>query len=390
MISQLEQSPHLVIACGGTGGHLFPGVAVGAEWLRRGGRATLVVSEKEIDQVALQGETRFRILKLPALGTGQGSLLAIGRGLWRSYRTCCQSFAELPPQAVLAMGGFTSVAPILAGRRHGAALFLHDSNAIPGRANRWLSLLTDEAFVGFEQARAHLRTALTLPTGTPVRPQFSRPESPAPARVALGLDPLRPVLLVMGGSQGARGINDATLQALPTLQAAAPELQFLHLTGAADAERVQARYQELQIKAVVRPFLAEMHLALAAADLVISRAGASSLAEFAAMGLPAILIPYPSAADDHQTANAEVFVQQGAALRLSQRQALAGQLANAVISLWQAPTRLAEMKARALAGHVPDAAQRMVDRIESCLRFHHAHGRPGANAGSSRLFCANS
>ena len=362
-----SESKHLVIACGGTGGHLFPGIAVGTEWLQRGGEVTLVVSEKEIDQVALQGETRFKLLRLPALGSGQGSLVRIGSRLWSSYSRCRSAFLSHRPHAVLAMGGFTSVAPILAGRSVGASLFLHESNAFPGRANRWLSLLADEAFVGFHQARKRLRTARVRCTGTPVRSGFVRPDSPAPARVALELDPLRPVLLVMGGSQGAHGVNEAILKALPMLEMAAPELQFLHLTGKADFDLVDSAYRRMVVKAVVHPFLSDMNRVLGAADLVVSRAGASSLAEFAAMQTPPVLIPLPTAADDHQTMNARAFADAGAGICLPQQKAMDGQLAECILSLWRAPDRLTQMRKALAHVHVPDAARQIADRIQALL-----------------------
>ncbi len=353
----------VAIACGGTGGHLFPGIAVAAELHSRGTSVTLIVSEKEVDQLALRGENRFEILKLPAIGLGRQNRLAFLQGVWRSYGVCRRAFAARRPQAVLAMGGFTSVAPVLAGRSIGATLFLHDSNAIPGRANRWLSLLVNEAFIGFSEASSRLRSAKVSVTGTPVRAELVRPLSPAPSRVALGLDPLRPVLLVVGGSQGAQGVNDALLSALPTLVREAPEVQYLHLTGSADLARVEEGYRALQIAAVVRPFLSEMELGLGASSLAISRAGASSLAEFAAVRLPAILIPYPTAADDHQTANARAVAATGAAVWMSQKQALDGELAGCVIALVRDSARLEQISKELVVWHAADAARRIADRI---------------------------
>jgi UDP-N-acetylglucosamine--N-acetylmuramyl-(pentapeptide) pyrophosphoryl-undecaprenol N-acetylglucosamine transferase len=323
----------------------------------------LIVSEKEVDQLALRGESRFEILKLPAIGLGRQNKIAFFRGVWRSYQICRRSFAQARPGAVLAMGGFTSVAPVLAGRSARAALYLHDSNAVPGRANRWLSRLVQEAFVGFAEAGGRLHAPKVSVTGTPVRAELVRPASPAPSRVGLGLDPLRPVLLIVGGSQGAQGVNDALLAALPALARETPELQYLHLTGAADLARVEEGYRALRVTAVVRPFLSEMALALGAATLAISRAGASSIAEFAAVGLPAILIPYPTAADDHQTANARAVSAGGAAAWMPQREALGGALAVRVAALLRDPSRMEEMTRALAAWYIADAARRITDRI---------------------------
>src|SRR5262249_47238080 len=150
-------------------------------------------------------------------------------------------------------------------------------------------------------------------------------------RLALGLDASRPVLLVMGGSQGASGINELVTQALASLRQAAPELQYLHLTGPSDLEKVQAAYAAQKCPALVRPFLTEMELALGAATLAVSRAGGSSLAELAAMRLPAILVPYPFAADNHQYYNARALSDAGAALLLAQNTATSQTMGEAIL-----------------------------------------------------------
>jgi UDP-N-acetylglucosamine--N-acetylmuramyl-(pentapeptide) pyrophosphoryl-undecaprenol N-acetylglucosamine transferase len=308
----LSSSPHVAIACGGTGGHLFPGMAVAEELFQRGGEVTLIVSPKEVDQQAVRAVDFCDVLTLPAVALQDRNLFAFLRGFWKAYRQAKQAFAARPPHAVLAMGGFTSAPPILAAKVRGAATFLHEANTIPGRAIRWLAPWVDEVFVGFASASARLRNPAIAVTGTPVRPQF-QPADPAACRMSLGLDSQRPVLLVMGGSQGASAINDAVLHLLDGLAARLPEAQFLHLTGPGDAEKVRAAYAARKLRALVKPFLTEMDLALGAATVALSRAGASSLAEFAAMGVPAVLVPYPSAADDHQLHNARAFVESGAA-----------------------------------------------------------------------------
>jgi UDP-N-acetylglucosamine--N-acetylmuramyl-(pentapeptide) pyrophosphoryl-undecaprenol N-acetylglucosamine transferase len=165
-----------------------------------------------------------------------------------------------------------------------------------------------------------LRTKDVLITGTPVRPQFIRGSAES-ARLSLGLDPNRETLLIMGGSQGASAINQLVMRCLGELTHELPNVQFLHLTGANDYEKVSAAYRDAKAKALVRPFLTEMELALNAATVAVSRSGGSSLAEFAAMRLPAILIPYPSATDNHQFHNARAFVEKGAARMLGEERA---------------------------------------------------------------------
>ena len=359
MMHRSNSKPLVAIACGGTGGHLFPGIAVGEELMRRGCEILLLVSEKEIDEQAVKSAYGMRVVALPAVGLQRGQLPKFVRGFAKSFFAVRRLFSERHPRIVLGMGGFACAPPILAGKLFGAATFLHESNSIPGKANRLLAPLVDQVFVGFPQAGARLLNRMVVATGTPVRPQFQVTD-PGPCRIALGLDPKRPVLLVMGGSQGAGAINKLVFDALPGLQRALPDLQYLHLTGPNDAANARAIYATQNAKAVVHTFLTEMELALGAANLVISRAGASSLAELAAMQVPSILIPYPTAADNHQFYNAHAFASGGAAVRLDQSEATAEKLTALIISLLQNAN---DVKTRVAQWHAPDAASLIADRI---------------------------
>jgi UDP-N-acetylglucosamine--N-acetylmuramyl-(pentapeptide) pyrophosphoryl-undecaprenol N-acetylglucosamine transferase len=357
-----QLKPFVAIACGGTGGHLFPGLAVAEVLQRRGCDIALLVSPKEVDQQGVKSAVGMQVVTLPAVGLTRGALLGFVRGFAQSYRAARSFFAPRPPAAVLAMGGFTSAPPILAGKRLGAATFFHESNAIPGRANRLLAHVVDEGFVGFASATDHLFMQRVTTTGTPVRSQF-QPADAASSRMAVGLDSQRPVLLVMGGSQGASGVNDLLLAALPRLAQQLPALQYLHLTGAADFEKVRAAYAAHPVKAVVRPFLTEMEYALGAATVAVSRAGASSLAEIAAMRVPAILIPFPAAADNHQYFNANALAKTGAALLLEQRRTSSGDFAAAVFGL-VANEAACQAMGKALGQWVaPQAAELIASRV---------------------------
>jgi UDP-N-acetylglucosamine--N-acetylmuramyl-(pentapeptide) pyrophosphoryl-undecaprenol N-acetylglucosamine transferase len=367
----LAPKPLVAIACGGTGGHLFPGVAVGEQLLLRGCDVTLLVSPKEVDQHAVTSALGMKVATLPAVGMTRGRLLQFAAGFWNSYRAAKRLFRERPPQAVLAMGGFTSAPPVLAGRACGSTTFLHESNTIPGKANRWLAHFVDQAFVGFPTAAGRLHHANILCTGTPVRPQFQAAE-PASCRMALGLATERPVLLVMGGSQGASGINDIVLQAASVLLKASPDLQFLHLTGPGDVAKVQSGYEALKARAVVRPFLTEMELALGAANVAVSRAGGSSLAELAAMRLPSVLIPYPTAADNHQFHNANAFVETGAALKVDQKGATAEALASLVLRLLADKVSHAAMAKALERWHRADAAEVIAERMIALMEVMHS------------------
>lgn len=374
-------APLIAIACGGTGGHLFPGLAVAGELIARGGEVTLLISPKDVDQQAVKNASGLEIVTLPAVALTGGNVPGFVRGFWNSFRAAKKLFNRRPPQAVLAMGGFTSAPPVLAGKVCGAATFLHESNTIPGKANRWLSYFVDRAFVGFPSAGGRLHTGRFVVTGTPVRPQF-RPGPATPARAALGLDPARPVLLITGGSQGAAGINDLVTGALPELKRQLPELQFLHLTGLNDVEKVRAAHAAAGVRAVVRPFLAEMELALTAATLAVSRAGASSLAELAAVRLPAILIPYPSAADDHQFHNARAFVQTGAARMIGQRVATTENFTQLVVELMQQEGERSRISHALAQWHSPDAAAHIAETILQTIPGRQPGGRAEKAAAS--------
>src|SRR5437660_1314844 len=270
----------VAIACGGTGGHLFPGLAVAENLRTRGCAVTLLVSPKEVDEHAVSNVSDMKVEKLPAVGFQHGNRIGFFTGFLRSFRLARQMFRATPPDAVLAMGGFTSAPPILAAKFRGARTFIHESNAIPGRANRLLSRLVDEAFVGFARGGCGLKARRVTTTGTPVRSSFQSIE-PSICRRRLGLVPDHPVMVVTGGSQGARGVNDLIIASLPLFAKAAPDLQWLHLTGLEDFRRVKQAYAAAKIPAVVYPFFDQMHLALGAASVAISRAGGSSLAELA-------------------------------------------------------------------------------------------------------------
>ncbi|MEP6662249.1 MAG: undecaprenyldiphospho-muramoylpentapeptide beta-N-acetylglucosaminyltransferase [Verrucomicrobiota bacterium] len=360
-------NPFVAIACGGTGGHLFPGIAVAEELLQRDCDVALLISPKEVDQQAVKALIGVEVVTLPAVGLTRGGFFGFASGFRKSYRAAKTLFAKRAPQAVLAMGGFTSAPPVLAARKFGAKTFLHESNTMPGRANRWLAHFVDEAFVYFHEASGRMSIARSRVTGMPVRSRFNEKIDPAAARMSLGLDPQKPVLLVMGGSQGASGINNLVMAALPLFSARLPELQIIHLTGATDFEKVKAGYQSQNLKAVVRPFLTEMEFALNAASVAVSRSGASSLAEIAASRLPAILIPYPTATDDHQYYNALAFVETDAAKMLEQSGATAEIFSQAVCDLLQNENERAGLQRALARWHSPNAAAQIAEFILSSL-----------------------
>jgi UDP-N-acetylglucosamine--N-acetylmuramyl-(pentapeptide) pyrophosphoryl-undecaprenol N-acetylglucosamine transferase len=260
------------------------------------------------------------------------------------------------------MGGFTSAPPILAAKRFHASTFLHESNTIPGRANRWLSWIVDRTFVGFPSAAARLHSRQSVVTGTPVRPRFQRLD-PGACRVALGLDPARPVALVMGGSQGANGINELVARSLPLLAKLGPTWQWFHLSGRTGLEKLKRAYASANFLALVHPFFLEMELAMGAATAAISRAGASSLAELAAMRLPAVLVPFPAATDDHQFYNARAFEETGAARLLDQKTARPEDLAGVFGELMCQESARQKVQAALARWHMPQAAEQIAQAM---------------------------
>src|ERR1700757_3993688 len=367
------QTPmNAVIACGGTGGHLFPGIAV-AEVLRdRGHEVMLLISEKEIDALALSGRTNFRVEKLPTIGLPSAfspAFFGFIRRFYESLSLCRSLYRKFKPQVVLGMGGFTSTAPVLAGRIRGIATFIHESNAIPGKANRLTARVVNAVMLGFKECAPFFPKTHTEVTGTPVRTELVRLDRKV-ARQKLGLHEDLPTLLVMGGSQGASGINHALIKSLPFLQGV--PLQVIHLSGARDERLVADSYRRENVPAYVAAFHHRMEEVYSAVDLVVARAGAASLAEFAAFSLPGILIPFPYATDDHQTRNAEIYAHADAAILLKQADLSGESLARNIRELMENPQRLQQMAANCARLTPKDAAGRVANTMEK-YTTHEAH-----------------
>jgi UDP-N-acetylglucosamine--N-acetylmuramyl-(pentapeptide) pyrophosphoryl-undecaprenol N-acetylglucosamine transferase len=315
-----------------------------------------------VDQQAVKSAQGMEVFTLPAVGLQNGNYFSFAGSFVKSLFAARKIFNQRRPAAVLAMGGFTSAPPILAGSASGTKTFLHESNTIPGKANRFLTRFVDGAFVGFPEAGARLKTRKVTTTGTPVRAEF-QPRDAAICRTALGLEANRPTILVVGGSQGASGLNEMILSVLPLL--AGKNWQWLHLTGASDFEKVKAAYAQGGVKAVVKPFLTEMDLALGAAIATVSRAGASSLAEIAAMRLPALLVPFPAAADNHQFSNASALEKTGAAMLLEQKNSTPEKIAAILVKLVEDEAARSQMQSALAQWHAPKAAEQIADGILS-------------------------
>jgi UDP-N-acetylglucosamine--N-acetylmuramyl-(pentapeptide) pyrophosphoryl-undecaprenol N-acetylglucosamine transferase len=356
----------IAIACGGTGGHLFPGLAVAEELRQRGHDTLLLVSSKQIDAMALQGADQ-ESRALPGIGWPgflSPRVFTFGRNLFDSWRECGEVYREFQPTAVVGMGGFTSAIPLLLGRRLRLPTLIHESNAIPGRVTRLIAPWVNKTLLGFDSCANYLRRAHCVFTGTPVRRGLARVDRNTAAE-KFGLNPALPIVLIMGGSQGAHGINQLVLKTLPLFHGNREEVQFIHLTGQADANIAEINYRRQRLTAVVEAFSTEMEQFYSLADVVISRSGAASLTELSHYGLPSVLMPYPAAADDHQTHNARIFQDAGAALLLVEQKATPELLHERVTGLLNNVGERQRMGAAAqlLAG--TDAAQRVAEEIEA-------------------------
>jgi UDP-N-acetylglucosamine--N-acetylmuramyl-(pentapeptide) pyrophosphoryl-undecaprenol N-acetylglucosamine transferase len=307
-----------LFAAGGTGGHLFPAIAVARALLARhpSARVLFVGTERALERDILAREG-FPHHPLPAASTAVLKRNPAGFA-WRHWTACRGArrlLAEYRPAVVFGCGGFASVPPVLAASMAGIPILLLEQNASPGRATVWLSRDALGVCVAFEESVAALpRGVRSVVTGNPVRTEIAALAG-GPFRANHGVR----TLLVLGGSQGARSLNAAVTGACAGLATQLRGWRVVHQSGPDQDGPVRDRYAELGIDAVVAPFIDDMAAAYRAADLVISRAGATTLAELACAGRAAVLVPYPHAARDHQRHNADAFARTGAAVCVSER-----------------------------------------------------------------------
>ncbi len=350
----------IVIAAGGTGGHLYPAVALARAFLRRDpATQVLFVGTSrglEAKVLAHEGFELELITAKPVMGKGFmdviRGLAALPAGLWQSLRILRRRHADL----VIGVGGYTSPAMLAAAALKGIARVILEPNAYPGMANKAVAPFAQRIFLAFESAAASFPPDKVRVVGTPVRQEFlaqvaGKEETPLSSARRL---------LVFGGSQGARAVNDAMLAALSLLKARLPELVITHQTGEADHRRVTEAYRQAGVAAEVVPYLYDMPGALRAADLVVARAGAMTIAELTACGKPAVLIPLPTAIYDHQMKNARAMEAAGGALVLPQSEAVGQRLGEVICGLMQDVARLHRMGDASRRMRRTDAAEAIV------------------------------
>lgn len=309
-----------LISGGGTGGHLSPAIAL-AEGLNARGHDTMVlISRKQVDARLSEKYPHLRFVKIPGSGFGMGpmAMLRFGFSQLHALFFCLRLMRQVRPHGVIGFGGFTSAPLILAGRLCSVPSALHESNRVPGRAIRTLGRFADRVYLPPGIRLPNLPVTVMRHVGLPVRREITR-TSAAAARAALGFDPQLRLLVVLGGSQGASSLNDWTRKHLATF--AGDNIQVCCITGLGKGRTGAEEFPSKTGRAVRVEFIAfsdRMGELLSAADLVVSRAGAGTLAELMRCETPAVLVPYPQAADDHQRANAEYFEREGGGLVVSQ------------------------------------------------------------------------
>lgn len=311
-----------LISCGGTGGHLSPGIALAEGLATRGHEATLLISEKKVDARLIEKYPQLRFARVPGTGFSWNPVrlarCVISQS--RGFRFCRRLVREQRPDGVVAFGGFTSAPLVLAGVFSRVPVALHESNRVPGLAVRLLGRLARRVYLPPGVRLSGVRASRTREVGQPVRREIQR-QGTAVARTALGLSPQQKVLVVFGGSQGASPLNEWVRANLALF--AGEGVQVYCVTGMGKGqegtEELKTKAGE-PVRAVFQAFTDRVAELLSAADLVVSRAGAGTLAELIRCETPAILVPFPQAADDHQRANAEFFERQGGGLVVEQAQ----------------------------------------------------------------------
>ncbi len=309
-----------LISCGGTGGHLSPGISLAEGLIARGHEAVLLVSQKKVDARLLEKYPHLRFERMP--GTGFSfkpvALAKFVVSQARAVFKCLGLVRTLRPDGLVGFGGFTSAPIVVAGRLLGVPVALHESNRVPGLAVRTLGKLAQRVYLPTGIRIAGIRAAVTRHVGLPVRREFVR-RPPAAARLVLGLNPSQKVLVILGGSQGSGALNDWVRSSVETL--ASEGIQVYCVTGMGkgrDGVMELASKAGVPVRVEFVAFSDRIADLLSAADLVVSRAGAGTLAELIRCETPAILVPYPQAADDHQRANAAFFERQGGGLVVDQ------------------------------------------------------------------------
>jgi len=365
--------PTVLVASGGTGGHLFPAIALAQELVRRRPSTRIVFAGagRTAGRNAVL-EHGFEWHSVPGRGMPRRGVFRMVPFAWALLRGVLASrklVRRLRPDVAVGFGNYGSVAPLYAAHRRRVPLVIHEANALPGKANRFLARYAHVVGVHFAEAGDALegRGNDRIETvGMPVRAELLEPPDPREARRAYGLDEGAFTLLVMGGSQGAVRLNEIVCAALPQLERIEPPVQVIHLCGSGHDEHVRRAYEGHTVTHIVQAFESDMARAYAAADCAFCRAGAATLAELAVTGTPGLLVPYPFATEAHQARNAEAFERSGAARVVHQENLEPAVLVEYVRQMQNSKTRQKMGRNARRIAH-PDAAARLADVVEKCI-----------------------
>jgi len=356
----------IIVTGGGTGGHLFPGIALATGMQERipGSRVLFIGTRRLLDQQALAGYD-FELASITCMGIkGMGmknrirSILQLPAALLEARRI----IRRFMPDLIFGVGGYVTGPVLLAGCFSGIPLCIHEQNSIPGLANKLLARIVDRIFLSIP-CQYHFSERKTVMTGNPVRSQIL-------AKAVAGKEGEKKerTILVLGGSQGAHRVNLLVAEAAELLTGEyGRKFKVIHQTGIADEEEVRSRYAQMGLAAEVGAFFQNMAAQYSRADLVISRAGATTLAELSVMGLPALLIPYPYAADDHQRINALYYQQGGGAMMFPEHELSGDVLAREVGTLLDDPERLQEMSVNMKELGKPEATENIINECLALL-----------------------
>ncbi len=361
----------IAVACGGTGGHIFPGLATAYILRQRGHDVTLWLAGKDVEAPAVRN-WKGAVVTVPAEGLASGFSLrtvrAVGRLLFAAW-TCRRIMRASRPRVLLAMGSYASVGPVAAALSLRIPVVLHEANVLPGRAVRLFSRYASAVAGSFEETRFYLRRKDLVVTGMPVRREIEEAALAHPPRSS-PQDVF--TVLVMGGSRGAHRLNELVSESIAQIHAQGHALRVIHLTGFADEAAMREAYAKAGANADVRGFAADMPALYAAADLAICRSGAATCAELAAFALPALLVPYPFAANDHQTANARAMEKAGAVDVVPEHDLGVPWLVDYIVGCMRSPARLAKMSAAFRSRATPSAAESLADLLLQVAGGRHA------------------
>lgn len=357
----------IVIAGGGTGGHLFPGIALAEEFIKRDRQVeVLFIGTQRGIESKLLGNAGYKLSTIDVEGIKGRGIKALVKGFYQVPQSMWQSGGILKrfrPDIVIGVGGYASGPAVLAAYFMGIPTAIAEQNAVPGVTNRILGKFADKIFVTYAETAKLFSSSRVLVSGNPVRAAFTGVRGLQKAEKGFYQ------LLIFGGSQGAAAINKSVVEMLPQLQGMKDKVRVLHQTGAREVESVRAAYDRYGVKADVTSFIVDMAYAYGQADLIICRAGATSLAEITTAGKATVLIPFPFATGDHQTRNAEALADKGAAIMIKEKDLSGNKLFEVVEGLLSNPEKLHLMEENsARLGNI-NAAATIVDAcVELALR----------------------